>query len=799
MQLSPSDLALIKSQPQEFNLFLNIYQPETIFAAQVSDNISQNERDIPFGAITTGTPAAIQDNFIMMVGTTPGGNNRGTIRTRFVSGTHIVVAENSNIQWHSGQYITVLNYIDIDAVYPRIIQKPGNPEDVIFLKDYDIVYTNQNSILGTFVDMGPHRATFRDPATGLSQLYWTSTGTYNVNGKSLTYKWFFEGATITGSTAATPGWITYDHAGDFRTSLEVTSSEGAVDISYRFVSIRDRPDAGPNRPITQWEINSMQGSRTEAGYTARVKIWEPVDDINYLKDGALIVVFSDDYYAGTRKNLGGNAENCSEIFFVGYILKGSINYDYKQGTVEFDIGSVTEMMKMSQGFSVSCQDDRNPNTWFKIKDMTVPKAIYHYLRWHSTVLLTTDFQYTEDNRIVQYFDSDRESLYDAVARFVETGIKGEMVCDRQGKIWTELSAAGQNNGRTSFPLSMSISKNDWGSSPPSNAGTNAARAEGTANSPSITERVFPEMSYLEYGGIFYNSTGSSLALLSCAPGDTPSYKGGIDQVEGFILTSQAQLNRLVGNVFAYENSRFPEVTFSMAGAYKNMDIAPIEMAQLNMDATDTPRGIVFVNEPFHITAVEWEYRPSTKSLIQVPHFAQLTNGTNGVTIPVPKPPKGGNNVPGTKVPPVQFSFPVPTGTAFQAAYGLYSYFNAGGEQQREEHNVLIVGSGDVISMTPGFPGIYLVMAHTLSGDPAGNPSTINVGVNITIDGMAFSPGDTMFYDFVSFDDTLNMMVGEKWSGLIRIPSTSGTLPNITFSTVNVPSPNVYYYILKVAD
>ncbi len=50
MQLSPSDLQTIRSQPQEFNLFLNIYQPETLFAAQVAGNVSQNARDIPYGA-----------------------------------------------------------------------------------------------------------------------------------------------------------------------------------------------------------------------------------------------------------------------------------------------------------------------------------------------------------------------------------------------------------------------------------------------------------------------------------------------------------------------------------------------------------------------------------------------------------------------------------------------------------------------------------------------------------------------------------------------------------------------------
>lgn len=709
MQLSPADLQLIKSQPQEFNLYLNIYQPETLFAARVNGSITQGERDIPFDTVSIGDISAVQNNFTLMVGSSPGGNQYGTVRVRYPSptGSFLIVAENSHIQWANNQYLTVINYVDIDAVYPRIIQDPSNPEEVIFYKDYDIPYSNQNTVLGSFPCMGPHRATFRDPATGLAQLYWSASGTYNVNGDNLTYSWFFEGATVTGSTSATPGWRTYDHAGDFRTRLRVTSSEGAIDTSYRFVSVRDRPEAGPNRPLTQWEISSLSGSRNEGGYTARVRIWEPVDDINYLKDGALVVIFSDDYYAGTQKNLGGNAENCSEIFFVGYILKGSISYDYKQGTVEFDLGSVSEMMKLSQGFSVSCQDDAAPNTWFKIKNLTVPKAIYHYLRWHSTVLFVNDFQYLEDDRKVQYFDSDRESLYDAVAKFVETGIKGEMVCDRQGKIWAELSASAVTAAKTYYPLAMEISKNEWGSSPPSNASTNAARAS-LATSPTITERVFPEYSYLEYGGILYQGiTGTSLPLLACAPGGTPSYKGGIEQTEGFILTSQSQLNHLVGNVFTYMNSRYPEITFSMNGAFKNLDIAPVEMEHLTIEASDTPRGISFTNAPFHITTADWQYRPADKALIQTPHFAQLQNAVSGDTIPVPPPPDGGGGggVPGTKVPPFT------GGGVFKVPPAVYAFFNHRG----------ISHGANVDADTDAIGGNGISIAGTMAGQTGVTP------------------------------------------------------------------------------
>lgn len=600
MRLSPSDLALVRSQPQEHNLYLSLYQPETVFAAQVRDMVSgSGNRVIPYAAVTTGTAAAVLPNFAMLVGETPGGHEYGAVRVRDNSATGtanaFVVAENSHIEWASGAYLTVLNYIDVEAIYPRIIQNFPGSEDVTFYKDYDIPYAGQNTKQGAFVCMGPHRAGMRDPATGQMQLYWSSSGSYNVNGDPMFFAWEFEGGTPTGSALRDPGWVTYLQPGHYRTRLTITSSgtgAGTQDFGVRYVSIYDQPDAGPNRPIVEWELQSLNGSRSEGGYSGRVKIWERVGP-EFVKDGQVVVLFSDDFYGQTRKNLGGNAENCAGIFWVGYVMHGSISYNYKEGTVEFDVGSITEMMKQAQGFSISCQDDANPDTWYKIKSLSIQRALYHYLRWHSTVLNITDFQYISDERPVQYYDSNRESIYDAIAKFIESGIKGEIVADRQGKLWTEISAQGRSDARTGLPLCIDLGLNDVGGSPPTNASANASRGSQVSENVQIVERLFPEVAYVDYGGIAYVNapSGTSIAILSAGPGIAPAYKGTIDEQEGFILTSQQQLNEIVGASYAYQNSRFPEVTVPLVGAYKNIDIAPLERVTLTLPVDATPRRI----------------------------------------------------------------------------------------------------------------------------------------------------------------------------------------------------------------
>lgn len=681
MKPSAADLTLARSQPQQVELYLNIYEPAPMLMARVNNNINRGEQDIPFGVVITGSVGNVEANYVLLVGATEGGNELGTVRVRSASGTYIKVAENSHIGWCSGAYLTVLAYVDVEAIYPRIIQKPGDPEDVIFYKDYDIAYTNQNDKMGSFVCMGPHRAAFRDPASGKVSLYWSSSGTYNVDGASLTFAWEFEGGTPSTSSARTPGFVEYDTAGDYVTKLTVTRADAAVsDVGYRFVSIKDRPDAGPKRPFTKWEMESLAGSRGEGGWTTHIKMREPVPD-SKLRDGALVVIFSDEYYGSTHQAIGTNAEHCESIFFVGYILKGSISYDYKQGVAEFDCGSITEMMKQAQGFAISCQDTTlaKTDTWYKINALSIQRALYHYMRWHSTVLNVCDFQYFEPDRYIQYFDTDRESLYDAVARFIETGVKGELVADRQGKLWGEIGAGATHTARTSIPLSFRMDRKDWGSNPPSNAGPDAAKSVHGGQGPTFTERLFPEVSYLEYGGIAYSgiSTGTWKAMLACSPGDAPNYKGSANQISGLILTTQAALNQLVGDMYAYANSQYPEAAFSLNGAYKFMDLAPLERFQVNVDAGDTPRGIALINEPFHITSQDFTYFPKEKALLQTAHMAQLVNGTMGQTIPVPNPPKDGGTTKPPKVPNIPWSWPVATGTvSHNPAATYYGVFNA---------------------------------------------------------------------------------------------------------------------------
>ena len=626
----------LRKRPHRSKLWLSIYRPKEVFSAQVTGSFSFGDRTIDYYR-QSGSYSSTYENITLLVGTRPGSGDIARVRAKSVTGTDVEVAEN-NIIWETGQNLTFIDYIDIAAVYPRIIKDPSDDDNVIFYKDWDIIYSGQNSVYGTFPNAGSHRAAFLE--TGSVSLFWSATGTYNVASQSLTYNWAFEGGTPTGSSAFEPGWVSYDTPGHYKTRLIVTAANGAIDTTYRYVSIYERPEEGSSNPIVKWSLNDISGSRSEGGYTASIRVWDELGDI---EPNALVVIFADDWYGDEYASIGG-AKNNSKIFMSGYILKETIKFNYKEGWAEFEIGSPTEVMKQAEGFSVSCESKQSPTTWFQLKNMTVSKAIYHYLRWHSTILSVSDFQYTGEDKLVQYFDVDRSSLYDAIHSFVSEGLLGEVVSDRQGKIWAEISETGYQNPFTSIQQTTEVQRND------------------RVGEPDISLRRTADVSFVEMGGIVYNGSLANTfqALLSNAPSTTPLYRGKTDgSKQGLILDSQSQLNQITGNYLADKNSPIDSVSLSLAGNYRNYDIAPQKRMFLLVDETDAPNTISLIGKHFKMTSMSWLYDAEKETLFPDVELKQVVTGTSAQTVIIPPAPlTGGYGYPPYGLPPLP-GFPSP--------------------------------------------------------------------------------------------------------------------------------------------
>jgi len=606
---------LLRTPNHRTKLYLSIFRPTTVMTAQITGAVARNDYVIPYYN-PSGEYSSVLEGMTLLVGSTAGAEDVGRIRIRSVDGSDFTVAENSDIDWQVGQYLTVLRFWDIWPVFPRIISDPSNAENTLWYKDYDIAYTNQNTILGAFPCAGPHRAIF----TG-EQVYYSATGTAHVADVGFSTAWWFEGATVTGSSAYTPGYMTYNTPGHYVTQLIVSGTNGSVDKSYRYVSVYDRPETGSaNVPVIDWNMGNIEQSRSGGGATVQITVGETID----LHEGDVAVLFGESWYGTTKQNIGGNAENNSNIFFVGYVLKGSIQYNYKFGDVTFEVGNITQYMKEQEGFSISLESVASPADWYQLYDMDLNKAVYSYLRWQSTVLNSVDIQSLIDDRPLQYYDSDRASLYDAIDNVIRGTVLGGVVSDIQGKIWLEHGAQALSDLASqsySTPI-MEIQKRDW------------------VGSPRIDEQFIPAVSFIEYQGIAFSGvvTGTFAPLITNAPGTAPLYRGKQDRKSGMAPKSQVELNSIAGNILANRNYQYQSIAYQGRGAYRNLDVAPQQIVTLQVEADDTPRGVA-ISGSYLIENLTWTYN-SQKQLFYPANigFKPLITGTAGQTISIPETP-----------------------------------------------------------------------------------------------------------------------------------------------------------------
>lgn len=614
-RLSTSDLALLQEPEQYTDLYLSIFQPTIALQCQINDgSIARGEREITFDNTTEGSWENVKIGSTLLVGSSAGARNAGKVRVKSITSSVITVAENSDIKWENDLYLTVINYFDVWPIFPRIIQNPSDAEQVIFYKDYDIAYSNQNDNPGVFFNIGPHRAVFIEPETSNAQLYYSASGTYPLGNSITSYDWTFEGGNPATSSANTPGTVVYTGSGHYLTTLQVSGS-GFNETAYRYVSVYDRPNAGTNIPIQKWELSELAGSRGEGGWRATIRVNEVID----IQEGSIVVLFADEWYGTTKKSLGGNAPNASQTKFVGYVMDNSIRYNYKESSVSFEVGSITQIMKEMEGFAIELQSKASPSTWYEMADVSGKKAAYHYWRWHSNIITLSDIEWIGEDYLIQYFDSDRESIFDAVDSFLRTTYLGSVVSDRQGKMYLEIDAYARPDATGTYTPLFTLDDDDW------------------IETPEITEQRYLPLSYAEFGGIAYSGvvTGSYVPLQAEMPGTAPAYRGGVDRRQGLALLGQDQLNQLVGNFYTHENAQFPNINIQFKGNYSNLDIAPQEALQANISASDTIRGVA-IDAPYIPTNLVMSHNPNNKTLLVRGVLTVLTSGEAGSTIVIPE-------------------------------------------------------------------------------------------------------------------------------------------------------------------
>lgn len=555
----------------------------------------------------------------------------------------------------AGDYVVVLDEFRFWLRYPRVTESGGNLswykdygffEDSIGVVDPDDLGLTWTQLGGNDAArreasmppvpiMGPHVVQFIDPDVGSVDVDFTWEDSYPMSpGAAMMNPWNAYGETDhVGGTwndnVENPAAKTYNTISGlrgFRTVLEVLSDDVDPIIEFRrgvrYVFTLRRPeevqDSDPSDavPITDFQIEDMGGSWDRGGWSASIRILGSQASQYSIIPGSLVIVFAEDTYGTEKVSIGPDyytLEGRENIVMIGYIANGTIVQDSETGDVTFDILSVSGLMQNRENYPVPIEDDISADEWYETPYLTVDRAAWHYLAWHTNLALIADFYITGDSRFIAAMDFLAQDCYSCIDQFIQDRLVARLTCDRFGRFKMDIDQQVEVAGAA--PTSFTLQSGDW---------------IGEVSVEEVNEKP---ISIVDAGGLRYNG-GLVTPFLSHAPGEVSGYIGTPEQRMSLALTDQDDLNTLCGRIYAYLNNKYPRVEFTYAGNWRVMDIWPQEYVAMVLD---TDRVSFSASDLFLFREVAYEYDAEAGALfVTVSHELETDDeGITGSTVEVP--------------------------------------------------------------------------------------------------------------------------------------------------------------------
>jgi hypothetical protein len=613
--ISAADLERLRnSHPHKIIPHLSVFKPEQLYCGTVTGSPAMGARQITVVDVS-GSLAAVDaalPDLMVYVGTSCGDYSKSKRRIRSRAGQVLTLDENS-VTWANGDVITIVLSYDLWSVFPYI-----DPDTKVFYKDYDIAYTDENEFMNPVAIMGPHQAKFLDGPTVVFDL--VASDSYAVaSGASISsYAWTATGGSIANAADPTTT-ITFNTPGTYIITLTVTDSNANTQATRRVYFVHQR--TGSYAPYSDFDFErSPEGSWDDGGWNCAIRVKGDADQDEF-PDNALCILWAEMFWDYEEHYI---VDGYSSIL-VGYITGESITKQLDTGFVIFEIATIHKMMKNARCFSVSLEYDTSPDTWWKMDDLTVGRAVHHVWRWHSTLFYVTDVYLpilTSNTQLLKAVDDfEGGDLYSIVDNFTyQHSIFAHVVCNKHGQIYVEQDFAMLDEAdRAAGDSSVILSDRDR---------RGPVDVDFARNTPE-------SVSHAIVSGTYFDGS-DAIPVIAQAPGYVPSPWGDSQaSFERLVINSQDYANMIAGRVIAVANEPINDVAVPMAGDWlPALDIIPQNWVQLNVQASDTKRG-VSLEGYYHLRNITSEVSITGGSCLVDLNLVPEAFGPDGVPGPYP--------------------------------------------------------------------------------------------------------------------------------------------------------------------
>lgn len=566
--VTSDELDFLRSPGHWSKLYLAFFKPSSVYTARLSSVPSTNDRIV---SITftggSGTLADVLPDMTLYAGSVAGGYDLGVARIRKapVAGT-FYIGEESDIAWNTvvsgGIYLTVVNEFDLWAKHINTV------DDETFYMDYDVEYSDQNSVFSPVPVMGSHRILkiFFDPGDvqfDFSNSYCLGS---SVTGYSVTCSTAFS---ILGAATATPT-LSFDTPGWHMVVLTVTAANGKTSVGVRYVYVYN----DENMPTTVFQLDSCSEDYDSGGWSFGVTFQDEVS-ISEVTERSLCILFAEDFYDQNQVSIG-QLEGSENIICIGKIAEESVDFNSEFGQISMQIQGMQHWLRQVYAFPTGViQTADTPTNWAEMYDPTVDKVIFRLLHWGCTATKIMDVYLPGDTKVASELTSPSSNLWAQIEELSFTTIQSRPGVDRFGRLFIQVEPQLTPVDERTWATVMSVTKADW---------------YGSAR---IQRVVVTSTGAINLSGVVVDSGGDSTqgsAVFALSPGHVFKRYGGIEVIDRLLLLSQPLTNELSGLFLGWRNNQYPNIELSLSGNNRMIDCFPRQRIQFSVDASDTPRG-----------------------------------------------------------------------------------------------------------------------------------------------------------------------------------------------------------------
>jgi len=428
--LTSPELALLRSDTQFTKLYLAAIPPNVIYTAQLSAVPSSNDGvyQISFGS-GSGTLSDVKIGMALRVGTSALaddlGRGAGRIRKTPIAGT-FYIGITSEIAWDTAGtiYLTVVDDFDLHPKHPTVTAG-------VLSMDTDVAYSDQHADFNPVPIMGTHACVWLDDAT--VDVDFDASDSWVFGSTISTYAWTAPGSSASSGMATATPTITYNAAGRYCVYCTVTSADGKSTTGVRHVFVFDR---GDNMPYTVFQLAQCVGDYDSGGWMFDMTM-EAEASLSEIVDRSLVVLFAEDWYGTTQQSIGPllNREN---IVCVGRIAGESIRWDSEGGLVHFTVQGLQHWLNQIKALPVELSFAGAATKWEELPALTVDRALWHILYWHSTAIETMDFYPSNDTRYTVEARSIASKIWGQLQDIAVSKLLASPGVSRFGQLFAEI-------------------------------------------------------------------------------------------------------------------------------------------------------------------------------------------------------------------------------------------------------------------------------------------------------------------------------------------------------------------------